>query len=478
MASDSFSRIEISSIEGRAQSTRLRQKLFHSLHAALRSSEKSIEDAILADSEITQVDANLEYTLAISELRTHYASLDLGKDLKAQRASENLEATTSVGIVYVIPAKQNLFYSVISALTAALAAGNCVVVELPLTLTEVSGVLRKILPSALDADIFAISSARPSEDFLAKCHVLAQSGDEELSRADGIQATASPKVVAVADRTAKIPEVATAIGLSKMLFNGRSVYAPDVVLVNEFVADDFLYHLVQVVTSSLATETSSRSQHLSKVQPDGHTKMLREFENSEGVRMIISSSNGSIIEVKDRTKLLVGRRTDNRTIIVTRITSLDDAIDLCNSFGTTLEANYVFAAPIEANYVTRFIDARLSCINHIPTELLVGPFAPKHPTIAPSLSPRYPSTLFRCPRPRLAHLSDLTTLSHNAMRSRSTKELASWSRSTIQQTLPTIDQHDGRAIGFFDQAFMTLGIVIFSVVAGGAFVAFKIIRER
>lgn len=129
MAGDSFSRIEISSLEGRAQSTRLRQKLFHSLHATLRSSEKTIKEAILADSGHSESEVNLEYALAISELRTHYASVDLEKDLKAQKAVENLEATTNVGIVYVIPAKQNLFYSVISALTAALAAGNCVVVE-------------------------------------------------------------------------------------------------------------------------------------------------------------------------------------------------------------------------------------------------------------------------------------------------------------------------------------------------------------
>ncbi|EXJ74260.1 uncharacterized protein A1O5_02556 [Cladophialophora psammophila CBS 110553] len=478
MAGDSFSRIEISSIEGRAQSTRLRQKLFHSLHTALRSSEKLIKDAILVDSGLSDSEVNLEYALAISELRTHYTSIDLEKDLKAQRAAENLGATTSVGTVYVIPAKQNLFYSVISALTAALAAGNCVVVELPPTLTKVSGVLRKILPSALDADIFAVSSTRPSEDFLAKCHVLAQSGDEEVSATGGLQSNSSPKVVAVVDRTAKIPEAAMAIGASRVSFNGRSVYAPDVILVNEFVADDFLYHLVQAVTSPLLSETPPRSPHLAKGQPDGYARTLKECEGNESVRVVVSSSNGSIVEVKDRSKAPLGRRIDGRLIIVTRITSLDDAIDLCNSFGTALEANFVFAAPIEANYTARFIDARLSCINHIPAELLVGPFAPKHPTIAPSPSPRYTPTLFRSPRPRLAHPSELTIISQDAIRSRSTKELESWSRAVLQRALPAINQGEGRAVGFFDQAFMTIGIVIVSVVAGSAFAVFRMIRQR
>jgi len=35
-----------------------------------------------------------------------------------------------------------------------------------------------------------------------------------------------------------------------------------------------------------------------------------------------------------------------------------------------LEASFIFAASAEANYITRFIDARISYINHIPIELL------------------------------------------------------------------------------------------------------------
>ncbi|KAK4935800.1 hypothetical protein LTR10_023207 [Elasticomyces elasticus] len=474
MADDSFSRIEISSLEGRAQSTRLRQKLFHSLHATLRFSEKTIKDAILADSGHCESEVNVEYALAISDLRKHYASVDLEQDLKAQKAVENLAATTNVGIVYVIPAKQNLFYSVISALTAALAAGNCVVVELPPTLTQVSGVLRKILPSALDADIFAISSTRPSEDFLSKCHVLAQSDDGT----NDTQSKPQAKVVAVVDRTANIPEAAMAIGASRVSFNGHSVYAPDVVLVNEFVADTFLYHLVQTVTSSLSSKSPPVSTHPSKAQPDTHAKMLRELESNDGVRVVVSSSNGSIMEVKDRTKVPLNRRIEGRLIIVVRITSLDDAIDLVNSLGTPLEANYIFAAPAEANYPARFIDARISCINHIPAELLVGPFAPKHPAEAPSPSPRYTSALFRTPRPRLSHASELTALTQEAVRSRSTKGLQSWSRAIVESALPAIKQADGRDVGFFDQAFMALSIGIVSVVAGTAFYAFRTLRRR
>lgn len=129
MADDSFARIEISNLEGRAQSTSFRQKLLHSLHTTLRSSETIIKNAIRADTGHTDSEIVLEYNLAISELRTHYESLSLEEDLKNQRVLENLTATTNVGIVYITSLNRNMLYSVISSVSAALAAGNCVVLE-------------------------------------------------------------------------------------------------------------------------------------------------------------------------------------------------------------------------------------------------------------------------------------------------------------------------------------------------------------
>ena len=129
MAGDAFSRIEIAHLEGRAKSTRGRQNLLHSLNNTLRSSEKTIKNAILADTGYTDSEITLEYTLAIAELSTHYHSVSLDEDLKNQRALDDPNSTTNVGIVYIAPSKQNLFYSVISSLTAALAAGNCVILE-------------------------------------------------------------------------------------------------------------------------------------------------------------------------------------------------------------------------------------------------------------------------------------------------------------------------------------------------------------
>jgi hypothetical protein len=142
-----------------------------------------------------------------------------------------------------------------------------------------------------------ISSTRPSETFLSKCHVLAQTDGDQ---ATGSRSQLSAKVVAVVDRSANVSEAASMVGTSRVSFNGRSAYAPDIVLVNEFVADDFLFHLVQTITSPMSTTSPTASQARSKTQPDTQSPTMKELENTEGLRIIMSGANGTIVEVRDR----------------------------------------------------------------------------------------------------------------------------------------------------------------------------------
>lgn len=129
MATDSLARLEISCIEGRLQSIRYRQHIFHSLYKTLKSFETPIKNAIVADTGYGEIEVNLEYGLLMSELRLQYDTLNLEEDLRARDQLHSLGATKSVGIVYLVPSKYNLLYSTVSALLAAIAAGNCVVIE-------------------------------------------------------------------------------------------------------------------------------------------------------------------------------------------------------------------------------------------------------------------------------------------------------------------------------------------------------------
>lgn len=110
--------------------------------------------------------------------------------------------------------------------------------------------------------------------------------------------------------------------------------------------------------------------------------------------------------------------------------------------------------------------------------MTVGPFAPQHQTIPPSPSPRYPTILFRSPRPRLAQSSNLTSIFRNLTVSRSMKDLESWARSVVDKPLPVIKQGDGRSSGFFDQAFMVVGSTALVALTGSAYMLFRVWRKR
>ncbi len=48
----------------------------------------------------------------------------------------------------------------------------------------------------------------------------------------------------------------------------------------------------------------------------------------------------------------------------------------------------------------------------------------------------------------------------------------------MEPPLPAIKQADGRATGFFDQALMVIGGTAVSVLAGSAYILFRVLRKR
>lgn len=128
-----FPRLQIARLEGRGHSILHKQAQIRRLHKALTTSVHAIKLAIQADSGYLPNEVEFEFTSAVAELRDLYTSLDLAQELDSFRrvteGRDNAERTKPVGIVYVVPTMRTLFYSAISALGAALAAGNCVILE-------------------------------------------------------------------------------------------------------------------------------------------------------------------------------------------------------------------------------------------------------------------------------------------------------------------------------------------------------------
>lgn len=125
--------IQVSVLDGRAQSHHYKKDQFRRLHDLLTTSANNLKVAIQADSALNPTEADFEIARALLELRMHYESLDLQRDLVAARKVEsgvdNSERVRPVGVVYIIPSKSNLTFSTLSVLGAAIAAGSCIVVE-------------------------------------------------------------------------------------------------------------------------------------------------------------------------------------------------------------------------------------------------------------------------------------------------------------------------------------------------------------
>ncbi|KAF7715071.1 Uncharacterized protein PECH_003541 [Penicillium ucsense] len=454
-----LARITAANIDGRTQNARYRQSQFQRLQSALVERIADIQDAIRADSGHTQQEVRAEVILAMQELRTHYASCDIHKDLEIEyriaKGQNNEDNVQGAGIVYIVPSTHTLFFSIISALTAAMAAGNCVVLELPQTTMSLPVLLRQILPGALDHDTFTITSQRPDPSFMSKALLVDQTDSDAPS---GLISSATSRSVAIVDRSGDVTEAAHALVTARFALGGRSPYSPDAVLVNEFAMKPFVEAVIQHASKYLAGENGEARQSQA---PTRRQSLLDSIQKDRSARILVSGSNWGVVEVQDRKSPLLKRKIDEKVLVVHPVTSLDDAIDM--NFNQTLAAVYAFAAPASAKYLTQFIDADISWVNHVPSNMLIGPAIPRNTPY--SQTTRYAISHFQKPRPQLITPSTATFAVNSVLDTKSTVRSDALWRAALSP-LPPTKQRAGFKIGFFEQGILTgVSITLISLVA-------------
>lgn len=127
-----FPRIRAAAIDGRAHNIYYRLTQLEQLQCALVESSVDIRQAIAEDYGHSSAEIAVELHLALAAVKRDHASLRpkeareneyliaAGKDAPAHRSP--------AGIVYIEPSRHTMFYSVVVALSAAIAAGCCVIV--------------------------------------------------------------------------------------------------------------------------------------------------------------------------------------------------------------------------------------------------------------------------------------------------------------------------------------------------------------
>lgn len=327
---DTLRRVECAAIDGRLTVLRYRQRQFKALHSSLVKHRDAALQAIEADDRCSRSEAQLVYGSALIELRNHYDKLDLKADLKQEyalaRGESNMDRRTPIAITYIVPDKFTLFYSALSALFAALEAGSCVVIEVSagycdgvcmrstlLTLShkklkqtthQSSTVLREVISSSYDAEALGVVNARAPMDFLAKCVLVDQAGNIESNvTARRVLSSPSRRNVAIVDRTGDVHLAAKEIVASCLIFGGKSRYAPDLVLVNEYVASDLSSAMSELIHKSRAADkaadTNAFPNPKQQIEGQGEDILRSEIRNGKA-KWVDGKQDSGIIEITDR----------------------------------------------------------------------------------------------------------------------------------------------------------------------------------
>ncbi|KAK4916124.1 hypothetical protein LTR66_017039 [Elasticomyces elasticus] len=203
---------------------------------------------------------------------------------------------------------------------------------------------------------------------------------------------------------------------ARFALGGRSPYSPDVVFVHEFAMKPFVEAVITHASKYLAGENGAAR---SLTRRSSRSTLMEAVKKDQSARVLVSGSNWGVVEVQDRTE--------------------------------TLAATYAFAAPSSAKYLTQFIDAHISWVNHAPSHMLIGPALPRN---TPLTQTRYTKSQFEVPRPQLiAPVSN----SVDTILGGTSKADQLW-RDAIAP-LPSTKQRPGFKIGFFEQGIITGGLI-------------------
>jgi hypothetical protein len=238
-----------------------------------------------------------------------------------------------------------------------------------------TSVLRSLFQSSLHPDTFAIASS-PIRDttILNSALVIDQNSSERWPRANVLASSSRSRVFAIVDRTADVKIAARELVAARCAFGGSSPHAPDMVLVNEFVKAEFL-QAVGEETRRLggAKQQSEKAKGSSKVAE----KVEKFKKGNPKVQVVLEEAGAVVLDLPARRGEMLEVKTEAPVLAVHAVKSLDDAIDFLGSAeGGPALAAYHFGNAQVGKYLAQFVDARVSFVNHIPRDLLVGPARP------------------------------------------------------------------------------------------------------
>lgn len=235
-------------------------------------------------------------------------------------------------------------------------------IQIENTLLQAPKLVLDIISKALDHDIFLTTSTEVSEADLGHRYVSVLQNGPASSPAAYVRIESDPeaRVVAVVERDADLKAAAKSLVAARFGLRGRSPYAPDVVLVNEWVREDFLGAVLQevVVQSARVGQSERDTKSYNKARAGGFAERARAEAR---VNVLSSGTTGAVVYFEDRwvstscparfphakkhirltcssgispcrKSTIFGEKIQEPCLAVHAVTSMDDAIDLTTRY--------------------------------------------------------------------------------------------------------------------------------------------------
>lgn len=126
--------------DGRTGNVRHRQNELYKLHAELRARSEPILSALRNEAECPTTTAETEVSLTMDAVRKVYEALDFDQSIKdeylVKEGKENLSRRVGTGLIAIRPTRHTRFYSIMTPLVVAIAAGNCILLEVDIETTR------------------------------------------------------------------------------------------------------------------------------------------------------------------------------------------------------------------------------------------------------------------------------------------------------------------------------------------------------
>ena len=191
---------------------------------------------------------------------------------------------------------------------------------------RITSIISQIINDSLDGEAFMLTLQPVQERSLIQngLHITPMYFGPSLSYREDSLPTDLPLAIAVVDRSADIDKAAAAIIQARLSYNGRSLYAPDIVLVNEFVKKELLHSLVKHTISVGSVNIPNNEKTGAELQ-----ETITNFQTDTNADIVTKNSRGAVLEIKSRgANAFWSTKRRGPIVVVHSIRSLDDGIDL------------------------------------------------------------------------------------------------------------------------------------------------------